>query len=411
MAKPIGPLCNLDCQYCFYLEKAALFPANERFRMSDDVLEEYIRQYILEQDVPEISFAWQGGEPTLLGVDYFRRVVELQNRHRGGKRILNAFQTNGTLLDDAWCAFFAENRFLVGLSLDGPPKLHDALRVNKRGGGTYQHVIRGLRLLQKHRVEFNTLTVVNRINAAKPLDLYRFLRETGSGYLQFIPVVERLPDAEARALGLDLAVPPRVDEEGAVRLPVTEWSVEPRQYGNFLCTIFDEWVQHDVGKTFVQLFDVTLGNWMGLGSSLCYFSETCGTALAIEHNGDVFSCDHYVYPHFHLGNVLNSSLGGMVASEFQQQFGNAKRDSLPAYCRACDVRHLCHGECPKRRFLRTPDGEPGLNYLCSAYKRFFHHSAPAMRHMAALLRAGRPASEVMAGTSHRPDSVRMACTR
>lgn len=411
MAKPIGPLCNLDCQYCFYLEKAALFPANERFRMSDDVLEEYIRQYISEQDVPEISFAWQGGEPTLLGVDYFRRVVELQNRHRGGKRVLNAFQTNGTLLDDAWCAFFAENRFLVGLSLDGPPKLHDALRVNKRGGGTYQHVIRGLRLLQKHRVEFNTLTVVNRINAAKPLELYRFLRDTGSGYLQFIPVVERLPDADARALGLDLAAPPCADEEGAVRLPVTEWSVEPRQYGNFLCAIFDEWVQRDVGKTFVQLFDVTLGNWMGLGSSLCYFSETCGTALAIEHNGDVFSCDHYVYPHFHLGNVLNSSLGNMVASEFQQQFGNAKRDSLPAYCRACDVRHLCHGECPKRRFLRAPDGEPGLNYLCSAYKKFFHHSAPAMRHMAALLRAGRPASEVMAETSHRPDSVRRACTR
>lgn len=395
MTKPIGPLCNLDCSYCFYLEKEALFPRNEPFKMPEDILEEYIRQYISQQDVPEVSFAWQGGEPTLLGVDYFRRVVALQQRHAGGKKIQNAFQTNGTLLDDEWCAFLAENHFLVGLSLDGPPKLHDALRVDKRGSGTYEKVIRGLRLLKKHGAEFNTLTTVNRINGAKPLEVYRFLRETGSGFLQFIPIVERLPDAEARALGLDLAAPPRADEEGTVRLPVTDWSVEPRQYGNFLCAIFDEWVRHDVGRTFVQLFDVTLGNWMGMKSALCYFSETCGTALAMEHNGDVYSCDHYVYPNFRLGNILNKSLGAMVGSEFQKQFGQAKKDTLPAYCQSCDVRHLCHGECPKHRFLRTPDGEPGLNYLCAAYKMFFHHTAPAMQQMAALLQAGRPAAEIM----------------
>lgn len=395
MTKPIGPICNLDCAYCFYLEKEKLFPGNEKFRMSDEALEEYIRQYIGNQRVPEISFAWQGGEPTLLGVDFFRKVVALQRKHAGGKVITNAFQTNGTLLDDAWCEFFAENQFLVGISIDGPPKLHNALRVNKQGRGTYEGVIRGLRLLQKHRVEFNTLTAVNRVNAARPLEVYRFLRDIGSGYLQFIPIVERLPDDEARALGLDLATPPRADEEGSTRLPVTEWSVEPRQYGNFLCAIFDEWIQSDVGRVFVQLFDVTLGNWMGLGSSLCYFSETCGTALAMEHNGDVYSCDHYVYPRFKLGNILNTSLGEMVGSEFQRQFGEFKKSSLPAYCRTCEVRHLCHGECPKHRFLRTPDGEPGLNYLCAAYKKFFNHSAPAMQEMAALLRAGRPAADIM----------------
>lgn len=394
MTKPIGPLCNLDCSYCFYLEKEALFPRNEPFKMPDNVLEEYIRQYISQQEVPEVSFAWQGGEPTLLGVEYFRKVVEIQKRFAGGKKIRNAFQTNGTLLDDAWCAFFVENQFLVGLSLDGPAKLHDALRVDKRGGGTYAKVIQGLKFLKKHGVEFNTLTTVNRINGSKPLEVYRFLRDIGSGFLQFIPIVERLPDTEARALGLDLALPPRADEEGSVRLPVTDWSVEPCQYGSFLCAIFDEWVRRDVGRTFVQLFDVTLGNWMGLGSSLCYFSETCGSALAMEHNGDVYSCDHYVYPNFKLGNILNKSLGAMVGSEFQKQFGQAKKDALPAYCRSCEVRHLCHGECPKHRFLRTPDGEPGLNYLCAAYKMFFNHTAPAMQKMASLLRAGRPAAEI-----------------
>jgi len=395
MTKPIGPLCNLDCKYCFYLEKEKLFPSNENFRMSDEVLESYIRQYIAAQNVPEIHFAWQGGEPTLLGVGFFRKVVEFQKKYAGGKTINNALQTNGTLLDDEWCAFLAEHRFLVGVSVDGPPKLHDAYRVDKKGGATYEKVILGIRRLQKHGVEFNTLTVVNRVNSKKPLEVYRFLKEIGSGFIQFIPLVERLADAEAIKLGLDLAAPPRVDEEGA-RLPVTEWSVEPEQYGKFLTTIFDEWVKQDVGKVFVQLFDVALGNWMGMGGGLCVFSENCGSALAMEHNGDVYSCDHYVYPRYKLGNLLNQDLGAMAASEEQRAFGQAKSATLPEYCRFCEVRFACHGECPKHRFLRTPDGEPGLNYFCRAYKRFFTHVDPSMRKMAALLQARRPAAEIMA---------------
>ena len=395
MTKPIGPLCNLDCKYCFYLEKEKLFPSNENFRMSDEVLESYVRQYIAAQNVPEIHFAWQGGEPTLLGVGFFRKVVEFQKKYAGGKTINNAIQTNGTLLDDEWCEFLAEHRFLVGVSVDGPPKLHDAYRVDKKGDATYEKVILGIRRLQKHGVEFNTLTVVNRVNSKKPLEVYRFLKEIGSGFIQFIPLVERLADAEAIKLGLDLAAPPRVDEEGA-RLPVTEWSVEPEQYGKFLTTIYDEWVKQDVGKVFVQLFDVALGNWMGMGGGLCVFSENCGSALAMEHNGDVYSCDHYVYPRYKLGNLLNQDLGAMAASEEQRAFGQAKSATLPEYCRSCEVRFACHGECPKHRFLRTPDGEPGLNYLCRAYKRFFTHVDPSMRKMAALLQARRPAAEIMA---------------
>lgn len=395
MTKPIGPICNLDCKYCFYLEKEKLFPSNENFRMTDEVLEEYIRQYISAQSVPEVHFAWQGGEPTLMGVRFFEKVVRLQQKHAGGRQIHNALQTNGTLLNDEWGEFLARNAFLVGLSIDGPARLHDAYRVTKRGEGSYQSVLNGLRTLKKHGVDFNTLTVVNRVNSRKPLDVYRFLRDIGSGFIQFIPLVERLPDSEAKELGLDLATPPRSDQEGEVRLPVTDWSVEPRQYGKFLCEIFDEWVKRDVGKTFVQIFDVTLGNWAGQGGGLCVFSETCGTAMALEHNGDVYSCDHYVYPHYKLGNLMNRNLGEMVASEFQRQFGTDKRDTLPRYCRECDVRHLCHGECPKHRFIRTPDGEGGLNYLCSAYKMFFQHSRPAMQTMVGLLQQRRPPSDIM----------------
>ncbi|OJV26483.1 MAG: anaerobic sulfatase maturase [Verrucomicrobia bacterium 61-8] len=395
MTKPIGPLCNLDCKYCFYLEKEKLFQPSENFKMSDEVLESYIRQYIEQQDVPEITFAWQGGEPTLLGVGFFRKVVDLQKKYANGKRISNALQTNGTRLDDEWCSFFLENRVLVGLSIDGPAQLHDTYRVDKKGGATYAKVIAGLRLLKKHQVDFNTLTVVNRANSRKPLEVYRFLRDIGSGYIQFIPLVERLADAEATKLGLNLAVPPRKDEEGEKRMPVTDWSVEPRQYGEFLCTIFDEWVRNDVGRTFVQMFDVTLGNTVGEGGGLCVFNEKCGVALALEHNGDLYSCDHFVYPRYQLGNILNNSLGEMVASDQQRLFGQAKSDTLPHYCRTCSVRHLCHGECPKHRFIRTPEGEPGLNYLCAAYKRFFIHSSPAMQRMGALLNAGRAPAEIM----------------
>lgn len=394
MTKPIGPLCNLDCKYCFYLEKENFFPANENFRMSDEVLETYIRQYIEHQNTSEINFAWQGGEPTLLGVNFFRKVVELQKKYADGKRIGNALQTNGTLLDDEWCEFFVKNQFLIGLSIDGSPKLHNTYRVDKKGAPTYEKVVLGLKMLKKHKVEFNTLTVVNRANSKKPLEVYRFLKQIGSGFIQFIPLVERLANGEAKKLGLDLAVPPRVSDTDPV-MPVTDWSVQPRQYGEFLTAIFDEWVKRDVGKVFVQIFDVTLGNWIGEGGGICVFSPTCGTALAMEHNGDVYSCDHYVYPQYKLGNILNQSLGEMVNSEFQKEFGTEKATTLPNYCLECDVRFACHGECPKHRFMRTPEGDPGLNYLCQAYKRFFTHSGPAMCKMTELLRSGRPAADIM----------------
>ncbi|HXE53126.1 MAG TPA: anaerobic sulfatase maturase [Tepidisphaeraceae bacterium] len=397
MTKPIGPICNLDCKYCFYLEKEKLYPDERKWKMSDEVLDRYVRQYIEQQDAPEINFAWQGGEPTLLGVEFFRRAVELQKQYADGKIIHNAIQTNGTLLDDAWGAFLHENGFLVGLSIDGPRELHDAYRVDKQQRGTFDDVMRGLDVLRKHRVEYNTLTVVNRFNSQKPLDVYRFLRQVGSGFIQFIPLVERLPQTRLKVLGLDLAEPPvpgSADPDDLAS-PVTEWSVRARDYGEFLVRIFDEWVRRDVGRVFVQLFDVALGNWVGAGSSLCVFAEKCGTALAIEHNGDVYSCDHYVYPRYKLGNVINQSLGEMVGSEQQRRFGSDKLDTLPQYCRQCEVRFACNGECPKHRFIRTPDGEEGLNYLCPAYKRFFSHIDPYMRTMADLLRARQPAASIM----------------
>lgn len=394
MTKPIGPLCNLDCKYCFYLEKEKLYPDNEKFRMSPEVLERYIRDYIQAQPGPEASFAWQGGEPTLMGVDFFRRVVDLQRRYADGRRIENAFQTNGTLLDDEWGEFLAANRFLVGLSVDGPAELHDAYRVDKQQRPTFDLVMRGLGFLQKHKAEYNTLTVVNRRNAKHPRKVYEFLKSIGSTFLQFIPIVERLPDAEAKRYNLDLAVPPD-PARPETRYPVTDWSVEPRAYGEFLVEIFDLWVRRDVGKVFVQMIDVALGNWMGAGGGLCVFSEKCGRAMALEHNGDLYSCDHYVYPKFKLGNIMTTALGEMADSEFQRKFGNDKSDTLPRYCRECDVRFACHGECPKHRFMNTPSGEFGLNYLCPAYKRFFKHIDPHMKTMARLLHFGRAPAEIM----------------
>ena len=395
LTKPIGPICNLDCKYCFYLEKQKLYPEEREWRMSDEVLEEYVRQYIESQPVPEINFAWQGGEPTLLGVEFFRKAVQLQQKYAGRKTISNALQTNGTLLDAEWCEFLAANKFLVGLSIDGPRELHDKYRVDKGQAPTFDAVVRGLELLKEHKVDFNTLTVVNRANSRQPLAVYRFLKEIGSQFIQFIPLVERQPSPQTKALGLDFAAPPDLAQEEDSQSPVTAWSVEAAQYGKFLCTIFDEWVRKDVGQTFVQLFDVALGNWMGLGSSLCVFAEKCGVALAMEHNGDVYSCDHYVYPKYRLGNVMNQSLGEMVGSREQMKFGSDKLDLLPQYCRKCEVRFACNGECPKHRFIRTPDGEDGLNYLCAAYKRFFNHIDHSMHTMAQLLQQGRAAAEIM----------------
>ncbi len=390
MTKPVGPICNLDCRYCFYLEKENLYPKKSDWAMPEDVLESYIRQYIDAQHVSEVTFAWQGGEPTLLGVEFFQKAVEFEKKYADGRRIQNAFQTNGVLLDDQWGEFLAENKFLVGLSIDGPRQLHDHYRVDKGGQPSFKRVMRGLKYLKKHGVEFNTLTVVQRHNSYRPLDVYRFLKEAGSGFMQFIPIVERV----AKTPGSDGLV--LISPDFGPAAEVSDWSVEPVQYGKFLSAIFDEWVRKDVGKYFVQAFDVALESWMGYEPSLCVFRETCGSAMAIEHNGDLYSCDHYVYPENKLGNIIESPLAALVNSPQQQKFGLDKRTTLPRYCRECEVRFACNGECPKHRFIRTPDGEEGLNYLCAGYKLFFKHIDPYMRFMAAELQQGRAPANVMA---------------
>jgi len=393
LAKPTGPICNLDCRYCFYLEKEKLYPGSigkEAWGMPQDVLEAYIRDYLAAQDSPVVGFAWQGGEPTLLGTSFFRNVVELQQKYSNGKRILNGFQTNGVLLNDEWCEFLAGHKFLVGISIDGLKNLHDHYRVDKGGQPTFDQVVRGIGFLKKHQVEFNTLTVVQRVNSRHPLEVYRFLKEAGSGFMQFIPIVERVAEKPSPH-GLVLISP---SAPGKAR--VSEWSVDPLQYGQFLCTIFNEWVRNDVGRYFVQLFDAALESWMGMEPSLCVFRRTCGDALVIEHNGDVYSCDHFVYPENRLGNILENPLRAMVDSTQQRKFGQDKLDTLPRYCQECDVRFACNGECPKHRFIQTPDGEGGLNYLCSGYKLFFHHVDPYMRFMAQELRQQHPPANIMA---------------
>jgi serine-type anaerobic sulfatase-maturating enzyme len=374
MAKPIGPICNIDCTYCFYLDKEKLYPYKKNFRMPDDVLESFIRQKIKNHQVHKVNFSWQGGEPTLLGVEYFRNVVNLQKKYAQGHHIENSFQTNGILLDDAWCTFFKENNFLVGLSIDGPEEIHNRYRRNKGGKATFKQVMHGLGFLKKHQVEFNTLTVIQAHNSQKPLDVYNFLKEVGSGFMQFIPVVEQNNSSPQR---------------------VTDWSVEPGQFGRFLCAIFDEWVRNDVGRYYVQLFDLALEAWYGMEPGLCVFRETCGTAMAMEHNGDLYSCDHYVYPENKLGNIMASPMASLIISELQVQFGKNKLDKLPAYCRKCEVRFMCNGECPKNRFVSTPDGEPGLNYLCAGYKKIFKHIDPYMRFMVSELKNKRPPANVM----------------
>ena len=392
MAKPIGAICNLDCDYCFYLEKENLYPGKTDFKMNDEVLEAYVHQYIQGQPNEHVFFTWQGGEPTLLGVDYFKRVVELQQKHAQGKTIQNAFQTNGVLLDDTWGAFFHENDFLVGISIDGPEQIHDRYRLHKGRQGSFKEVMKGLEVLNKHRVNFNTLTVVQSHNAQYPLEIYHFLKEIGSGFMQFIPIVERIDTSENNN-GLQLLSP-----MSSETMQVTDWSVKPEQYGRFLCEIFDEWVRADVGKYYVQIFDVALEAWLGRNPSLCVFRETCGDALALEHNGDLFSCDHYVYPENKLGNILDQAMLFLVNSEQQIAFGVDKKNSLPQYCKDCEVRFVCHGECPKHRFLKTPVGEAGLNYLCAGYKKFFKHIDPYMRFMASELQHRRSPINVMEWT-------------
>jgi uncharacterized protein len=389
MAKPVGPICNLNCRYCFYLEKRNLYPATSSWGMNDELLESFIQHYIEAQKASTISFAWQGGEPTLLGVDYFRKIVELEKRHSNGKRIENTFQTNGVLLDDAWAEFLAQNKFLVGLSIDGPAEYHDCYRVNKGDQPTFKLVMRGLRYLKKHGAEFNTLTAVHRKNSPHPLEVYHFLKEVGSRFMQFIPIVERVAEAPDPH-GLVLIGP-----DSSRKAAVSEWSVEPLQFGKFLCAIFDEWVRRDVGQYFVQIFDVALESWLGMPQSLCVFRKTCGSAMAMEHNGDLYSCDHYVFPENRLGNIMERPLASLAVSEPQRRFGLAKCDTLPRYCQVCEVSFACNGECPKHRFTRTPDGAGGLNYLCAGYKLFFRQIDPYMQFMASELRQGRPPANVM----------------
>jgi uncharacterized protein len=374
MAKPGGSRCNLSCRYCFYLHKDEMYPGS-RFRMSDNVLREYIRQTIDTHCIPEVIFAWQGGEPTILGREFFKKAILLQKEYcTPGMAIQNTIQTNGTLLDDEWCEFFRTNRFLVGISIDGPQELHDACRTDPTGKGTHERVIMGLDLLKKHHVDFNILCTVNAVNGDHPLEVYRFLRdEAGARFIQFIPVVER--DCQTGK--------------------VTPLSVGPEQYGTFLSEVFDEWVQHDVGTVFVQHFDTALANWYGEPHGICVFSPTCGQAMVIEHTGDVYSCDHFVDQDHLLGNILVAPLAELVNSREQRQFGYDKREKLPEYCRKCPVLFACRGECPKNRFTHTPGGKAGLNYLCQGYRIFFSHIAEPMKYMAGELTAGRPPSNVM----------------
>jgi uncharacterized protein len=389
MAKPIGPVCNLDCTYCYYLEKEALYSGSGSFRMSDEVLESYIKQFIEAQEVPVVTFTWQGGEPTLLGLDFFEKAVALQQKYRGSKKVENAFQTNGTRLTENWCRFFKKHNFLVGISIDGPELFHNQYRKTKTGESTHHLVMQGIRLLKRFQVEFNTLTVINDVNMSKPLEVYRFLRKIGSGFIQFIPIVERLSET-ATPEGLNLVAPAYEDPAN-----LTEWSVRARQFGKFMITVFDEWVRQDVGKVFVQLFDVTLANWVGAPPGLCVFAETCGEASVMEHNGDLYSCDHFVFPEYYLGNILETPMGEMMASGRQIQFGKDKRDTLPRQCLLCEFRFTCHGGCPKSRIALTPDGQPGLNWLCEGYMAFFEHVKPYMDFMANELVHERPPANVM----------------
>jgi len=382
LAKPSGAICNLACSYCFFLDKELLYPGS-KFRMSDEVLENYIRQLIKAHRNPQVTVAWQGGEPTLMGIDFYRRAIELQEKYRKPGMIFeNTMQTNGTLLDDEWCRFFKENDFLIGISIDGPQEIHDSYRVDKKGQGTFDKVMHGLRLLQKHDVEYNVLTTINRINADHPLEVYCFLRdEAKTDWIQFIPVVDRV-DEEGHTLS----------QKGS---RVSSQSVLPEQFGSFLSRIFDEWARNDVGRVFVQTFEASARRWLSLPSGMCVFEETCGIGLALEHNGDLYSCDHFVEPDYLLGNILEKEILELAASERQYRFGQNKRDMLPQICRECDVLFACRGECPKNRLLTTLAGEPGLNYLCEGWKAFFHHIDFPMQIIAGLIRRGYPTSEVM----------------
>ncbi len=393
LTKPIGPICNLDCEYCFYLHKDQLYDDGERWRMSDETLEAYIQQYVEAQPdaVDEITFAWQGGEPTLMGVEFYERAIELQRRHvPANKRIQNTMQTNGVLLDDRWCEFLRRNGFLVGLSIDGPAELHDRYRRDKQGQPTFPAVLRGLKLLEEHGVEYNLLVVVNRHNGDHGRRVYTYLRDNGASFFQFIPIVER------RGIGAHAEeLSPDVQPDSGNEHLVSSRSVRPEQFGDFLIEVFDEWFHRDVGRVYVQIVEEAVRAWLGLEPSLCLFRRQCGRAIVMEHNGDLYSCDHFVEPDYKLGNIHDRPIVELANADQQVRFGRDKESALAEYCRQCDVRFVCNGECPKNRIVETPDGETGLSYLCAGYRKFFRHIGPYMQMIADELKQNRPAANVM----------------
>ncbi len=385
MVKPVGSVCNLRCDYCYYLEKQHLYANEGRQMLSDELLERFIREYIESQTTPEVLFTWHGGEPLVRPLAFYEKVVRLQQRYARGRRIANSLQTNGTLINDDWARFFHDQGWLIGVSLDGPEAYHDAFRRTRGGGPSFRNVIRGIDILNRHAVEWNALAVANRLNGDHPLSFYRFFKNIGCQYIQVTPVVERLAHHDD---GRQLA---SLVDEGQL----APFSIRPKQWGNFLCTIFDEWVRHDVSMFFINIFDATLANWVGVAPGLCTMAKHCGHAGVMEHNGDVYSCDHFVFPEYKLGNIHEQSLVEMMYSERQRRFGRAKADSLPTQCRECQWLNACHGECPRNRFIRTANGEPGLNYLCEGYRQYFSHVAPYMDVMKRLLGEKRPPAEIM----------------
>ena len=387
MLKPAGAHCNLACKYCYYLEKNKLYPTAQRHLMSDEMLEQFTREYIEAQTMNQVLFTWHGGEPLLRSIDFYRKALSLQQKYAGGRRIDNVIQTNGTLLTDEWCEFFAQNHWLVGISIDGPQPYHDHYRLTAAGKPSWKKVMQGIKLLKKHGVEWNAMAVVNAYNANHPLEFYRFFKENGCQFLQFTPIVERLTRHED---GRTLASLADKDE-----ISLSEASVAPEQWGYFLCAIFDEWVRKDVGKIFVEIFDCTLANWMAISPGICAYSKECGHAGVMEHNGDVYSCDHFVFPEYKLGNIRDHSLIDMLYGEQQQEFSRLKHSSLPRQCKECDMEFACHGECPKNRFMKDKYGDSGLNYLCPGYYHYYQHVAPYMDYMKQELMAQRPPSNIM----------------
>ena len=387
MLKPAGAHCNLACKYCYYLEKNKLYPTAQRHLMSDEMLEQFTREYIEAQTMNQVLFTWHGGEPLLRSIDFYRKALSLQQKYAGGRCIDNVIQTNGTLLTDEWCEFFAQNHWLVGISIDGPQPDHDHYRLTAAGKPSWKKVMQGIKLLKKHGVEWNAMAVVNAYNANHPLEFYRFFKENGCQFLQFTPIVERQTRHED---GRTLASLADKDE-----ISLSEASVAPEQWGYFLCAIFDEWVRKDVGKIFVEIFDCTLANWMGISPGICAYSKECGHAGVMEHNGDVYSCDHFVFPEYKLGNIRDHSLIDMLYGEQQQEFSRLKHSSLPRQCKECDMEFACHGECPKNRFMKDQYGDSGLNYLCPGYYHYYQHVAPYMDYMKQELMSQRPPSNIM----------------